>query len=212
MLDQLKRQVVETSANIYRKGLTWGPGGNVSAYDPDRQLAVISPTGLALDTLTPESVCVVDLSGRPVEGDLKPSSETPMHMRVYRDLGKRYRAVVHTHSTAATALACLRLPVPAIHYLMGCVGQKVPVASYATYGTAEMGDRVVEVIGENKAVLLANHGVLAVGRDPAEAAWVAEAVEYVAVVFLQARAVGSPIELPAKEIENLKQRFAGYGQ
>ena len=212
MLDKLKDQVSETANKIYRAGLTWGPGGNVSAFDPNSGYVVITPSGIALEAVTPKNLSVIDLDGNPVEPGLKPSSETPMHTRVYRDLGERFKGLVHTHSTAATTLSCLHMNLPPIHYLMGGVGEEVPLALYATYGTAEMGDRVIEVIGQNKAVLLANHGVLAGGADVLDAAWVAQAVEYVAQLYLKATSIGRPRTLAHDEIQRLQKRFETYGQ
>jgi L-fuculose-phosphate aldolase len=211
MHDELKRRVATIAKRVYRLGLTWGPGGNVSAFDRQKGHVVITATGVSLGETAPENLAVVDLGGNVVEAGCKPSSETPMHTRVYREMGTRFAGLVHTHSRAATAVSCLRRALPAIHYLMGAVGKEVPLAAYATYGTPQLGDRVVEVIGDNKAVLLANHGALAAGADIEEAAVVAETVEYVADLYLRAGQVGKPEALSPEEIDRLAARFASYG-
>ncbi len=212
MHEDLKERVAKVSHHVYRIGLTWGPGGNVSAYDPETGHVVITATGITLAETTPESLVVVDLDGKVVEGTFKKSSETPMHTRIYKHLGAQYRGQVHTHSPAAAAVSCMGKPLPAIHYLMAAVGHEVPVTTYATYGSEEVGERVVEAIGENKAVLLANHGVQALGVDVEDACKVAETVEYTADLYLRALSLGTPRAMDPKELDKVAEIFKSYGQ
>ena len=165
MLEDLKGRVAAIANKVYGSGLTWGPGGNVSAYDPESGYVVISATGITLEATTADNLVVIDLDRNVIEGGFKESSETPMHTHVYKHFGTRYLGQVHTHSPAAAAVSCMGAPLPAIHYLMAAVGSEVPVTEYATYGSEEVGERVIAAIGDNKAVLLANHGVQAVGVD-----------------------------------------------
>lgn len=135
-----------------------------------------------------------------------------MHTHVYKHFGDRYLGQVHTHSPAAAAVSCMGRPLPAIHYLMAAVGHEVPVTEYATYGSEEVGGRVVEAIGDNKAVLLANHGVQAVGLDVEDAFKVAATVEYNADLYLRALAIGTPQAMAKDELDKVAGILRSYGQ
>jgi len=192
-------------------GLTKGTGGNISVKTDDGDVA-ISPSGMAYDDIEPEDVPIVDIDGEHVAGDKKPSSEFRMHTDVLRereDVG----AIVHNHSPYASTFASIDEPVEASHYLIAFIGDEIPVASYETYGTAELAEVALETLGEEyNACLLENHGVLAVGDTVSEAFEVALMVEYCARIHYQARNIGEPNLLPDEEIDTLLDRFADYGQ
>jgi L-fuculose-phosphate aldolase len=193
-------------------GLTTGTGGNVSCRSGDGDLVAISPSGVPYGQLEPREVVVVDLAGERVEGDCKPSSELGFHLALYRhraDVG----GVVHTHSVYATTLACLNWEIPAVHYLVGFAGQKVPVAPYATFGSEALARHVRDTMGTAyNAVLLANHGLVAVGADLSRAFDTAEEIEFVARVFCQAKAIGDPVTLDAAEMRRVIEKFKTYGR
>lgn len=211
LLESLRERIVEAAVWCYRDNLVQGTAGNVSARDEETGYVVITPSGVPYENLQPSDIVVVDLSGSVIDGHLIPSSETPMHTAIYRAL-PQVHGVVHTHSVFATTFACLGRPIPAVHYLVALVGVQIPVADYATYGTPEMGTNVLRVIGDSKAVLLKNHGVLAIGRSLTEALTVASTVEYVAQVSYLSLVLGRPEELPRDELERLAVRFSAYGQ
>ncbi len=192
------------------QGLTLGTGGNVSVAVEDG--VAISPSGMAYDDIQPTDVPIVDLDGGVLDGTRDPSSETAMHTGVHRareDVG----AVVHTHSPYASTFASLARPIPASHYLIAFVGDRIPVAGYATYGTQELANLALEALGdEYNACLLQNHGVLAVGADGQGAFEVALMVEYCARVHYQALSIGEPTRVPEEEIDRLESKFADYGQ
>jgi L-fuculose-phosphate aldolase len=203
--------VARLGKRMLAAGLTTGTGGNLSGCDRRRGLVAVSPSGVAYDRLTAGDVAVVDLDGRRVEGALAPSSELPFHLALYRHRPD-VAAVVHTHSVYATTLACLHWEIPAVHYLVGFAGPKVPLAPYATYGTEALARGVVDAIGSANAVLLANHGMIAVGADLEKAFAVAEEIELVARIYYQARAVGTPRILPDDEMQRVMERFKSYGK
>ena len=212
MTDPSAQQVVsELGRRMLADGLTKGTGGNVSVKTDDGTVA-ISPSGMAYDEIDPEDVPLVDVDGKQLEGDRKPSSEYRMHTDILRereDVG----AVVHNHSPYASAFASLNEPVEASHYLIAFAGDQIPVAPYETYGTAELAEVALETLGsEYNACLLENHGVLATGATVAEAFEVALMVEYCARIHYQARNIGEPKLLPDEEINTLLNRFADYGQ
>jgi L-fuculose-phosphate aldolase len=156
-------------------------------------------------------VTVLDPGGAVVDGDQRPSSEVPMHLAVYRARSD-VAAVVHTHSVFATTFAVLGEELPAVHYLLAFAGRRVRVAPYATYGTEALADACVATLGDDRAVLLGSHGVLAVGPDLDRALTVAEAVEYTAELCWRARCVGTPTVLGDQEMDRVAAALAGYGR
>lgn len=203
--------VARLGKRMLAAGLTTGTGGNLSWCDRRRGLVAVSPSGVAYDRLAAGDVAVVDLEGRRLEGALAPSSELPFHLALYRHRPD-VSAVVHTHSVYATTLACLHWEIPAVHYLVGFAGPRVPLAPYATYGTEALARGVVNAIGAANAVLLANHGMIAVGADLEKAFAVAEEIELVARIYYQAKAVGTPRILPEDEMQRVMERFKSYGK
>jgi L-fuculose-phosphate aldolase len=211
LLEYERLLVVEYARKLVSTGLVAGTSGNLSVRSPDKTLAAISPTGVSYEEMTPQDVVVVDLEGAIVDGELKPTSEIAFHLALL-NLRPDIRAVVHTHSHAATTVACLGWELPAIHYLVGFAGNKVPCAPYATYGTQELSENICSVIGEGNAVLLANHGLVAVGETIERAFITAEQVEYVARLYLQAKAVGNPVILSDDEMTKVVEKLQTYGQ
>jgi L-fuculose-phosphate aldolase len=174
-------------------------------------MAAVSPSGLDYFETTPDDVAVVRLAGDIVEGRRMPSSELAFHLALYRsrpDIG----AVVHTHSVHATTLACLGLELPPVHYLIGFAGPGVRCAHYATFGTEELALNACEAMQGRKAVLLANHGLIAAGADIREAFTVAESVEFCAEVYCRARAMGEPLMLSQEEMAVIVEKFKTYGK
>ena len=211
LLFEERSLVVEFGKKLIRTGLVKGTGGNLSLCNADKSLLAITPTGVDYEAMRPEDVAVVDLQGKQVDGDLMPSSELSFHVGLV-NLRSDICAVVHTHSPWATTMACLGLELPAVHYLVGFAGKKVPVAPYATYGTPALADNICATIGDENAVLMANHGMVAVGRTLANAFSAAEMVEYVSQIYLQAKAVGEPIILGEQEMDVVLGKFETYGQ
>ena len=208
-LHAIRQAVGETGVAMLEQGLTKATGGNVSGRVGDDYVAV-SPSGIPYEEIDPADVPVVDLDAELVDGDLKPSAETPMHTAVYRerdDVG----GIIHTHSPYASTFASLSEPIEASHYLIAYAGDQVPVAPYETYGTEELGAAAAETLGdEYNACLLENHGVLTVGETIEGAFETALMVEYCARIHFQARAIGEPTILPDEEVDRLVDRFDSY--
>jgi L-fuculose-phosphate aldolase len=211
MLLQEREEIVRFGRKLVTAGLTSGTGGNLSIFNRAEGLIAISPSGIEYDEMDPADVPVLDASGQVVEGSRKPSSELGFHLALYRERPE-IRAVVHTHSVYATTLACLNWEIPAVHYLVAFSGHKVPLAPYATFGSAELAANVVAAIGDHNAVLLANHGLATVGPNLATAFAVAEEIELVARIYYQAKSIGEPVILPRDEMERVIEKFAVYGQ
>jgi L-fuculose-phosphate aldolase len=207
-----RTQIVTFLRRMLAARLTTGSGGNISARIPGSETFAISPTGIGYDVMCPKDIVVLDFAGEVVAGKRSPSSEWRMHAAVYAsraDVG----AIVHTHSVFASTFACLREEIPPVHYLIGYAGHKVPLAPYATYGSEQLALAAAETLGmEYNAVLLATHGLLAVGRDLPAAFTVAEEIELVAQIAWQARAIGAPAVLPHDEMARVIEKFRSYGK
>jgi L-ribulose-5-phosphate 4-epimerase len=213
MLEKLKEQLVQLHLELPKNNLVVWTGGNVSARDPETSLVVIKPSGVRYEDLRPEQMVVVDLEGRVIEGDLKPSSDTASHLYIYRHRPD-INGVVHTHSPYATAFAALGRPIPV--YLTAIAdefGGPIPCGGFALIGGEEIGRVVLESIGTCPAVLLKNHGVFAVGRTALVAVKSAVMVEDVARTVWMALQLGQPEEIPAEDVARLHHRYTHvYGQ
>ena len=202
-----KKAVLETSLEMARKGLVVGSAGNVSMRLGDQELLAITPSRKHYADLEVDDIQVIDFEAEPMEGDQVPSIETMMHVAAYRARAD-IRAFVHTHSAYASALAVARLEVPPlIDELIAVVGGEVKVTEYAFPSSEELAENVVRGLGERKAVLLANHGVVGVGADLREALTVCELVERAAHIYVMARAVGRVNLLPDEIVSIEKDLF-----
>lgn len=206
-----RRELVKYGKKMVSSRLTTGSGGNLSILNREAGLVAVTPSGMEYADIAPRDIVVVDLAGKVVDGRLKPTSELNFHLALYT-ARPEITAVVHTHSVYATTVACLGLELPAVHYLVGFGGKKIPLAPYATYGTPELATHLVNTMGkEYFASLMANHGLTAIGKSIAAAFATAEELELVAQIYLTARSVGTPIMVPDDEMERVIAKFAGYG-
>lgn len=192
-------------------GLNQGTSGNVSARSGEYLL--ITPSGLPYGEMTPETIVAMplDRDDGSFEGDLAPSSEWRFHLDIVR-ARPEVGAVVHTHSTYATALAICGREIPAVHYMIAAAGgPTIRIAPYATYGTAELSRNALTALEGRSACLLANHGVIATGPSLKRALWLAGEVETLARQYVLAETLGSPRILPDDEIACVVEKFKGYG-
>lgn len=210
LLGKERQAVTKFAQKLLSTGLVKGTGGNISLANANKTLLAITPSGVAYEDLGPEDVVVVGMQGKQIDGRLLPSSEIAFHLALVQQRADIF-AVVHTHSDHATALACLRWELPAIHYLIGHAGQCVPIAPYATYGSQSLSDGICQTIGDGNAVLLANHGLVAVGSSLEKAFTTAEMVEYVAKLYLTTKSVGEPVQLSREEMGEVLEKFTTYG-
>jgi L-fuculose-phosphate aldolase len=188
-LETEREQVAAACRRLAADGLVIGTAGNVSARSGE--LVAVTPTGAVLAELHPEDVSVVDLEGELVDGELEPTSEIELHLGVYR----RYKcgAVVHTHAPMATALSCvLEGELPCVHYQLLLLGGTVPIAPYATFGTPELANGVVDALEGHTAALMANHGAISYGHDMNAAVDASLLLEWGCTVYWRASMIGSP--------------------
>lgn len=207
------QRVVEKGNEIIVANLTVGTWGNISCRVPGENYIAITPTGMSYDTLVPEDIVVLDSKGSIVCGTRKPSIEVPLHLSIYK-AREDVQAIVHTHSAYATAMAVARKEIPgAVEDLVQIVGGNVRVNEYALPGTEQLGINTVKALEGRNAVLLANHGMLGVGRDLDEALKVCQVVEKSAQIVLLAQLMGGVVELSQGDIDGMRNFYLQvYGQ
>jgi L-ribulose-5-phosphate 4-epimerase len=213
MLEKLRVEVCRWNKALQTTQLVAWTSGNVSARDPETGYIIIKPSGVMYDDLTPESMVIVDLQGKRIEGDMNPSVDTSTHLCVYRarpDVG----GMVHTHSTFATAFAVVGKPIqPFTTAICDEFGGPIPVGGFAPIGGEEIGKELLRSIGSSPAILMQNHGVFSIGKDAKAAVKAAVMVEDAARTMFYANQLGVPIPIPDKMVAQLHERYTQkYGQ
>lgn len=217
VLTALREELHELHRRLVSSGLVAWTSGNVSARVPGTELMLIKPSGVEYQDLTPESMVLCDLDGRPAaDGNgLSPSSDTAAHAYVYRHMPE-VGGVVHTHSAYATAWAARGEPVPCVLTAIADeFGGEIPVGPFALIGGDDIGRGIVETLTghRSKAVLMRSHGVFAVGRGPRDAVKAAVMCEDAARTVHLARALGTPQEISKEHVDRLHWRYTHeYGQ
>jgi L-fuculose-phosphate aldolase len=205
----LRQRIIEACHQMERSGLNRGTSGNVSCREGDHFL--ITPSGVPVPQLRSESIVAMGFKGE-IIGEGKPSSEWHFHLDLLKNRPE-LNAIVHTHSPHATALACLREDLPAFHYMIAIAGgDSVRCAPYALFGTEALSAHAVNAMKDRKACLLANHGLIAAGRDLDEAMAVATEIESLCQQYLLARQTGQPVLLSSEEMLAVIDRFRSYGR
>lgn len=211
LLPEERQQIVDFGKKLISSQLTTGSGGNLSVFNREENLIAIKPSGVDYQLITADDIVIVTPDGKIVEGELQPSVEMKVHLALYQHR-QDVCAVIHTHQVYATTIACLNWELPAVHYLVGWSGKKVPLAKYATLGTQALSDEIIQAIGGYNACLMANHGIVTVGKSLAAAFNTAEEVELVARIYIQAKSIGDPVILSDDEMEVVGEKFKTYGQ
>ena len=209
----LRHQVVTVARRMNGTGLNQGTSGNLSVRIEGGLL--VTPSSLPYEQMDAADLVALDLSGQPLlEKQRRPSSEWRLHADVLRGRPEA-KAVLHCHPIHATALACHDRGIPAFHYMVAVAGgDEIRCAPYATFGTKELSDNVVNALGQRTACLLARHGMVTLGKDLESALRVAVEVETLARMYLQALQVGEPPLLSAEQMQAVHAQFRGlhYGQ
>ena len=207
---QTRAAIVATAQTMDRAGLAPNRSGNVSCRFDGGLL--ITPSGVPYPETCAADIVSLDLAGVVRSGTRTPSSESPFHTAIYRTRPDA-AAIVHTHSPQATALACTRRGIPAFHYMIALAGGAIRCAEYATFGTPALAENALRALEGRRAVLLANHGVIAIGADLKSAYELACEVENMAGQYLRMLAAGlEPVILDDDEMQRVIAQFARYGR
>ena len=213
MLEKLKEELVQLHLELPKNNLVVWTGGNISARDAETGFVVIKASGIRYEEMRPEHMVVMDLDGKIIEGNFKPSSDTASHLYIYKhraDVG----GVAHTHSAYATAFAAVNKPIPVVLTAIADeFGGAIPCGGFALIGDESIGKMVIECIGKSPAVLLKNHGVFTIGKDAKAAVKAAIMTEDNARTVWLAMQIGTPDEIPHEDVEKLHHRYTHiYGQ
>ncbi len=204
----LRQRIVATARRMNELGINNGASGNVSARVEGGFL--VTPSGIPYEALEPADIVHVGTNGH-ATGHREPSTEWRFHHDIYAARPEA-GAVVHTHSTFATTLACLERGIPAFHYEVAFAGGKdIRCAPYRTFGTQELSDAALAALEGRRACLLAHHGVIAFGTDLDDALRLADKVEALARLYWQAIQVAEPTVLDEAEMARVLERFRHYG-
>lgn len=203
----LRQQLLASAQQLADWGLNKGTSGNLSVRCQHGFL--ITPSGINVAAMDAMSMVHMQWDGS-FEAGKKPSSEWRFHRDILQ-AQPNVQAVVHTHSTFATGLACLRKRIPAFHYMIAIAGgDSIECADYAVFGSQALSDNALLALGKRKACLLANHGMIAVGRDLPHALALALEVENLAEQYTRALQIGEPVLLGPAEMHEVYVQFKGY--
>lgn len=205
----IREQVYHTVLKSVTAGLLRLSVGNISTRTEDG-LVAITPSGIPYDVLRPDDIALVDLDGHSVDAPKKPSSETPMHTAIYRDLPE-VGAILHTHSVYAITFATLGHDIPMVSIELFVCGAPIPVARWACPGTPEAGKVTVELFSQRpglKICLLRNHGLVAIGKNLEQAFDYAFSAELGMQVYHQALQVGQPELITQDRVEEILRVYA----
>jgi|SRR5690606_2764921 L-fuculose-phosphate aldolase len=208
-----RERLLAIMQRLMQAGLNRGTSGNASVRVDGGML--ITPSGRDVpDMLASDMIFMSDTGiwqGDPESGT-KPSSEWRMHLDILNHRPE-VGAVIHTHSTFATAVSCLRMEIPPFHYMIAVAGgDTIRCAPYALFGTSTLSQFALEALKDRRACLLANHGLIVLGKDLEQAYDVAIEVEALCEQYLHASKVGTPSILSQQEMEEVLRQFSGYGK
>lgn len=210
LLKNERELVVAYGIKLIKSGLTKGTGGNVSLFNRESGYFALSPSGMDYFETKPEDVVILDLDGNIIDGNRKPSSELDMHRILYVHR-KDINAVIHAHTDFATTIACMNWNLPALHYLVALAGKDIRCAEYATFGTVQLAENVLVAMEDRFAALMANHGLIAGGRDLPNAFKKTEEIEYCSQLYYRTKSIGNPVILSEEEMELHLKKFKTYG-
>ena len=216
-MPELREQLIATACRMHASGLNKGTAGNLSVRTNEQGEAgfLITPTGMAYASLTPEDIVFMRFNGMHAgisNNSRKPSSEWRFHRDIYVARPEA-DAILHAHSPFATSLACLRRDIPPFHYMIARFGgNTVRCSGYATFGTQALSDAALGALQERTACLLANHGMLVFGKNLENALDLGIELEALCEQYWRACQLGQPILLDAAEMAVVLDKFSGYGQ
>lgn len=204
-----RSSIVAALQSMASLGINKGTSGNVSVRGEAG--FYVSPTGIAYAGMTPDQIVHMSWDGSH-EGDILPSSEWRFHRDILQ-ARPELNAVVHTHSTRATAVSILERDIPAIHYVVAAAGgNDIRCARYETFGTAELSRAVLVALQDRRGCLLAHHGSIACGVDLGQAMALAVTIEEMAALYLACLPLGEPPTLSDEEMARVLEKFKSYGQ
>lgn len=211
MLHEKERQeIINVGMALDRYRLISLSGGNVSMRMDGHIL--VTPSGMAYETLVPSDIVVMDPQGKVIEGDRRPSVDTVALLHIFNSL-PGVNAIIHTHQPYATAVGLVMDELPAFcTTLVNATLGAVTVAPYSSAASLDMGVKAAQYIGDKRAVILRNHGVVTVGPTLKDALYAAVYLEDASRSYCAARAMGTPRSLTPEQVAEAVESFRHYGQ
>jgi L-fuculose-phosphate aldolase len=207
-MSHLREQLLTVSRKLCELGLNRGTSGNASVRDGAGFL--VTPTGMTVEEMTPHDMVWMSFDGK-VQGERRPSSEWRFHRDILQARPET-GAVIHTHAMFATTLACLQREIPPFHYMIAVAGgDTIRCAPYALFGSQALSDAALAALQDRRACLLANHGMLATGRDLDQALALTVEVETLCEQYWRALQAGEPHLLTAAQMAEVMEQFKDYG-
>lgn len=210
-----KRQIVDAGLKMFEGGYTVETWGNISVRDIETNLVYLTPSGMDYSTITEEDVVVVDIDGKVVEGNRKPTIETGLHLAIYKNRPE-VNAVVHTHPIHSTVFSCCGEDIPQVtDEASQIMGGPCITADYALPGSPELADNCVKALGKkNNTCLLKSHGAVCLGADMTSAFRVCKVLEITAEIYQKIRAMGKDYHPISQENIDAMEYFVKniYGQ
>lgn len=187
----IREKIVEIGKKMYQSGLVAGTSGNISIRNLEKEDSFyITPSSIPYENIRKEDIVEINSKGEAYEYGKKPSSEWKMHLSVYEKYPK-YNAIVHTHSTFATAMAVIYEDIPLILVEMKpYLGGDLKVAPFKPAGSVELAEVILPYLEDRNSCLLGNHGTISCGKDIEEAFMAAEYVEDAAKIYYYAKTMG----------------------
>ena len=212
LLQKEREQVVEYGMKLVDSGLVVGTFGNISVYNPEKNLMAISPSGMDYHLTTAADIVIMTPDAKIIDGNNKPSSEMDLH-RIFYQKRPGIHSVIHTHSSYATTLACLHWSIEPIHYIIAYGGADIPCTPYVKIGSYELAQAAFDAMGADRyACLLGNHGLVACGSSISYAFDIAQQIEFVSQIYYRTRVAGGGVCLDDADMEGILHSFSSYRQ
>lgn len=206
----MRKSLCDAVIKLNDLGLNHGATGNCSIRGQENFL--ISPSGLNNNSIKPDRIVEMSMSGVIFESNKEqPSTEWRFHRDIYEQRDD-IQAIVHTHSVYASSLSVLKETIPQFHYMIAVSGGKeIPCAEYAMFGTQKLSNNIISALGKKKACLMANHGLIAIGASLDEAINIAEEIEHLSQLYINAKLFGELNLLSDIEMDEVLDKFKSYG-
>jgi L-fuculose-phosphate aldolase len=207
----LKKQIIKFSKKLNSTNLSALRSGNISARVKEKGVDgfYITPSGMKYSSLKPKDIVFVTLDGR-FEKNKKPSSEWRFHQDIYVNK-KEAKAIVHAHSTCATAVSTHQKSIPAFHYMVAVAGgEDIKCTKYATFGTRQLSKNILSALKNRSACLIGNHGQIAFAENLEKAFELAQEVENICHQYINALRIGIPKILSKKEMKIVLGKMKNY--
>ena len=207
-MKNLRTEIIKYSRMLNSKKLSALRSGNISLRYKDGFL--ITPSGKKYSSLKNKDIIFVSLNGRYDKKKASPSSEWKFHQDIYNSK-KQAKAIVHAHSTNATAVSCHKKGIPPFHYMVAMAGGvDIKCAKYATFGTRKLSKNILKALKGRKACLISNHGQIAFEENLSKAFELAEEVENLSLQYITSLKLGEPKKLSFKEMKKVLLKAKNY--